>query len=255
MKALPVALLLIASINCFAQSLVSARIKSGVDLGVGIKKQQLAPSLNYYQLLSVGESRVFSFGYTAKLGTFYGQNLDYRTAPARLTRAKNGLGSLGASLVPANIDTVSFARVSMTNVNLGLSAQVQLGPVQLGVSADILGIGFGRRRTGRYQSSTGTFVLQSSTDQDSVVTFQGTNANQSASPTNLNGRLLGDNNIGTLSSEVYARLLVNQRIGFKVGYQWLTTEMRTRNRDTQADNNRFRNRTSFPYVAVTFPLF
>lgn len=255
MRGLLIASIILLSVNCFAQSLVSARISSGVDIGLGIKKQQLAPSIAYYQLLNVGEKRLFSFGYTVKLGTFYARNLDYITAPARLTRGKGGLGSLGASLVPANIDTVSFTNVSMTNLNLGLRVQVQVGPVQLGASADILGGGFGKRRTGRYQSSTGTFTTQSIDDRDSVATFQGANANQSASPANLNLRLLGDNNIGTLSSELFARIIVNQRIGIKVGYQWLTTAVSVRNRDTQANNNRFRNRTDFPYVAVTFPVF
>ena len=241
-------------VNCFAQSLVATRISSGVDVGLGVKSQQVAPSIAYYQLLNVGKKRLFSFGYTFRFGTFYGQNLDYTTAPARLTRGKSGLGSLGTSLVPANIDTVSFTNVSMTNLNVGLRAQVQLGPVQLGVSADILGLGFGRRRTGRYQSSTGMF--KNGTDSLAIeVPFKGENVNQSASPTNANVRLLGDNNIGTLSSEVYARIMVAQRVGIKVGYQWLTTEMSVSNRDVVANNNRCRNRTDFPYVAVTFPLF
>lgn len=255
MKVLLVALSILLSVSVSAQSLVSARISSGIDIGSGFKQKQIAPSIAYYQLLHVGEKRLFSFGYTIKLSTFYGRDLDYITAPARLTRDKNGLNSLGASLVPANLDTVSFAKVAMTNLNLGLRVQVQLGPVQLGATADILGAGFGRSRTGRYRSSTGTFIVASSSDRDSVLTFQGTNVNQSGSPSNVNVRLLGDNNIGTLSSEVYARLVLNQRFGVKVGYQWLTTEITMSNRDTNANNNRFRNRTNFPYVAVTFPLF
>ncbi len=243
------------SLECVAQSLVSTRISAGVDAGTGFKGGQLAPSIAYYQLLNVGQKRLISFGYSLKFGTFYGKNLDYITAPARLTRGKDGLSALGAPLIPANIDTVSFANVSMTNLNLGLRIQVQLGPVQLGATADILGFGFGKSRTGRYQSSTGAFTATSSAGKDSLVTFQGTNASQSASPSNVNVRLLGDNNLGTLSSEVYARILFNQRIGLKIGYQWLTTEMSVRNRDVTANNDRFRNRMNLPYVAITFPLF
>ncbi len=255
MKILSAVLLTVISATCFAQSPVSARLDAGVDIGAGFKSHQLAPSIAYYQLLNVGEKKLFSFGYSVKLGTFYGQDVSYTTAPARLTRGKSGLSSLGSDLVVANIDTVAFANVSMTNLNLGLQAQVNLGPVSLGVTADILGVGFGRSRIGQYKSSTGKYIVPSPANKDSVLTFQGTNISQAASPGNLNLRLLGDNNIGTLSSEVYARIKVDQRIGVKVGYQWLTTEMTVRNRDVVADNNRFRNRTNYPYLALTFFLF
>lgn len=257
MKILPVALLTFLTINCVAQSLVSTRISAGVDVGAGFKGGQLAPSIAYYQLLNVGEKKLISFGYSLKFGTFYGNNLDYITAPARLTRGKDGFSALGASLIPANIDTVSFTRVSMTNLNLGFKVQIQLGPVQVGATADILGLGFGKSRTGQYKSSTGAFTAPSSgtTATTDTLSFQGTNGSQSAFPSNFNVRLLGDNNLGTLSSEVYARFLFTKRIGVKVGYQWLTTEISVRNRDVKADNDRFRNRQSFPYVAITFPLF
>ena len=236
---IPSALLLtFFSVASFAQSPVSARLNAGVDIGAGFKSHQLAPSIAYYQLLNVGEKKLLSVGYAVKFGTFYAQNLAYTTAPNR-----------------ADVDTVSFANVSMTNLNLGLRAEVNLGPVTLGATADVLGFGFGRNRTGRYQSSAGKFIIPSSAGKDSLLTFQGTNASQSASPTNVNLRLFGDNNIGTLSSEIYARLKFNQQIGLKVGYQWLTTEMSVRNRDVVADNNRFRNRTNYPYVALTFFVF
>lgn len=257
MKILPVALLIFLTIDCVAQSLVSTRISAGVDVGAGFKGGQLAPSIAYYQLLNVGEKKLISFGYSVKFGTFYGNNLDYITAPARLTRGKDGFSALGASVIPANLDTVSFTRVSMTNLNLGFKVQVQLGPVQLGATADIIGFGFGKGRTGRYQSSTGAFTAPSSgtTATTDTLSFQGTNASQAASPSNINLRLLGDNNLGTLSSEVYARFLFTKRIGVKIGYQWLTTEITTRNKDIRSDNNRFRNRQSLPYVAISFPLF
>lgn len=68
-------------------------------------------------------------------------------------------------------------------------------------------------------------------------------------------RLLGDNDIGTLNTEVYARVKISQRFGVKLGYQWLTTEMTMQNRDVVADNNRFRHRAGLYYVALTLPVF
>ncbi len=210
------------------------------------------PSLAYYQLIGIGEQRRFAIGWTARFGAFYGSDLNYYTAPARLTRDKGGLG---ASQVVSNIDTVNFERVSMTSLSFGVRAQVKLGPVEIGASADLVGLTVGRWRTGRYQSSNGQFVLRSSQDTDSTLYFRGANMFQQSHPSYLNLRLLGDNDRGTLSTEVYARMLINKRIGIKLAYQWLTSEMTVSNRDVIADNNRFRHRAGMPYLALTFPTF
>ena len=214
-------------------------------------KSNYNPSLAYYQLINVGERKMFSLGWTMRLGAFYGDNLSYYTAPARLTRGKTGFGALSGPLINNNIDTVRFDYVTMTSLNAGVRAQVNLGWLELGASADLLGLTLGRRRTARYRSSTGVFEV------DSVTTrpFAGANVFQRAYPSRLNLRLLGDNDRGTLSTEVYARVRINQRFAIKAGYQWLTTEVTVQNRDIVADNNRFRNRAGLAYLALTLPLF
>lgn len=254
-KLLP-ALLLVVSIRCFAQSPVAARLSSGYDLGMAYSTNNYNPSLAYYQLINVGERKLISFGWHTRLGAFYGDNINYYTAPARLTRGKSGLGALGAPLLVDNIDTVRFDYMTMTSLNVGVRAQVNLGQVELGVSADLLGLTIGRSRTGRYKSTTGQYVLQSVSGGDSLrIPFQGNNVFQQASPSIFNVRLLGDNDRGTLATEVYARIHVMQRLAVKVGYQWLTTETTVKNRDVVADNNRFRNRAGMVYLALTFPIF
>ena len=257
MKKLLVALLTFFSVHSFAQSPVSARLNNGFDLGMAYSKDNYNPSIAYYQLINVGERKLFSFGWTARLGAFYGDNLNYYTAPARLTRGKTGFGALSGPLIDRNIDTVRMDHATMTSLNVGIRAQVNLGRIELGASADLLGLTLGRRRTGRYQSSTGLFsVTKSKSGGDSInAPFQGANVFQRASPNGFNVRLLGDNDLGTLSTEVYARVHVSQRVGVKVGYQWLTTQVTVQNRDIVADNNRFRNRANMLYLALTFPVF
>ncbi|GAB3943337.1 hypothetical protein GCM10028805_09430 [Spirosoma harenae] len=256
MKKISIAFLLFVSVTSFAQSPVSARLSSGYDLGMAYAKNNYNPSIAYYQLLNVGERKLFSFGWTARLGAFYGDNLNYYTAPAKLTRGKTGFAALGAPLINNNIDTVRYDYVTMTSLNIGVRAQVNLGKVEVGFSADLVGLTLGKSRTGRYTSSTGKFIVKSAAGLDSAtVFFQGNNAFQQASPSNFNVRLLGDNDRGTLSTEVYARIHLSQRIALKGGYQWLTTETTVKNRDVIADNNRFRNRAGMAYLAVTFPVF
>lgn len=245
--------LALVSVYSFAQSPVSSRLSSGFDLGMAYSQSNYNPSAAYYQMLHVGERKLFSFGWTVRLGAFYGDNLDYYSAPTRLTR---GNGGLFGPLTPATIDTIRYDYVTMTSVNAGVRAQVNLGRVELGASADLLGLTLGKWRTVRYRSSTGQYALKSQLGTDSVnVYFQGVNTFQRAYPSRLNVRLLGDNDIGTLSTEVYARVHLNQRVAIKAGYQWLTTEATVSNRDVVADNDRFRHRAGLAYLALTFPLF
>lgn len=250
-KIVVAAILILFCAPGFAQSLVASRLSSGFDAGMAYSTNHYNPSLTYYQLLNIGERRLFSLGWTLRLGTFIGDNVNYYTAPARLTRGKTGFGALSAPLLVQNVDTVRYDYVTMTSLNVGIRGQLNLGKVQIGASADLLGLTFGTKRTGRYQSSTGRFQV------DSVTTapFAGPDVLQSSRASLANVRLLGDNDRGTLATEVYARFFVSQRIAIKAGYQWLTTETTVANRDVVADNNRFRHRAGMAYLALTFPLF
>ncbi|WP_461137753.1 hypothetical protein [Spirosoma pomorum] len=251
MKKFLVTLFTLISISGFAQSPVSARLSSGFDLGMAYTKNRYNPSIAYYQLINIRESKIFSLGWTARLGAFYGDNIDFYTAPPRLTREKSGLGALWSPLVDQNIDRVRFDYMTATSLNFGIRGRIKLSWIELGASADLLGLTLGKSRTGIYQSAAGRF----SKDPTITIPFSGTNALQNGSPATGNLRLLGDNDQGSLSTEVFARFYINQRVAIKAGYQWQTTEMRMANRDVIADNNRFRNRTGMPYLAVTLPLF
>ncbi|WP_229379467.1 hypothetical protein [Fibrella forsythiae] len=240
-----------------AQSPVSNRLSAGVDLGAGFAKEQISPSLTYYQLLHVTKQKFLSVGWTATFRTNYASNVDYTTAPANLTRGgKTGFNALGAPIVPANLDTLRMASASGTSLNFGVRAQIHIKFLEIGASADILGLALGKNRVGQYLSSTGKFVAgQTAAGADSLARFTGANVNQTAKPTIANLQLLGDNSIGTLATEVYARVLLGQRLGVKVGYQWLTSEYTTSVKNTVDGNNRFRNRAGLTYVALTFPVY
>ncbi|NID11036.1 hypothetical protein [Fibrivirga algicola] len=256
MNTLRILLICLLPLASMAQSPVSTRLSSGLDLGAGFRKDQVSPSLSYYQLLSVTKSKFLSVGWQTTFRTFYASNVDYITAPADLSRGgKTGFYALGAPLVPARLDTLSMSSASGTSLNLGVRAEIHLKFVDIGASADILGITIGRKRIGQYRSSTGSFIGKTSAGVDSTQRFTGSNVNQSARPTIANLQLLGDNAIGTLATEVYARALVGQRVGIKVGYQWLTTEYTASVKNVLDDNNRFRSHSGLTYVAVTIPFF
>ncbi|UHG90601.1 hypothetical protein [Spirosoma oryzicola] len=255
MKKFIIAVLTLFSIPGFAQSPVSTRLSSGYDVGMAYSKNNYNPSLAYYQMINIGERKLFSLGWTLRLGAYYGDNLNYYTAPARLTRGKTGFNALSEPLIIKNIDTVRMDYSSMTSLNLGIRAQVNLGVVELGASAELLGLTLGKSRTGRYRSSTGYYKQTNAAGVDSTIYFRVANADQKTRPSRLNVRLLGDNDIGTLSTEVYARIRISQRLSARVAYQWLTTEIKVNNRDAEADNDRFRSRVGMVYAGLTFPIF
>ena len=75
---------------------------------------------------------------------------------------------------------------------------------------------------------------------------------QQAKPTSPNVQLLGDNAVGNLTTEIYARLHITERLGLKAGYVFNTNEYRTSNKQLVADVRRFRYRSDMFLVGVTF---
>ncbi len=242
--------------DAHAQTPVSTRLTSGLDLGFGYKTNTYAPSATYYQLLNIGEKKLFSVGYTVRFASLYIDNQNFYTAPARLTRGGTGFYALTAPLKYQNLDTLRMDYASNTSLNLGIRAQVNLGRVEIGASADLLGFVFGRTRTGRVISSTGGIQLSKQGGGDStLVPFRGEAQFQPTRARGFNVRLLGDNDMGTLATEVFGRVRINQRVGVKVGYQWITTETRLGVVDAVSKNDRFRYRAGLAYVALSFPFF
>ena len=221
---------------------VQGGLSAGFDIGVAVRRDYVNPSLTYYELKSITRNNTLLVGWTARLGAFYGNDLNYYTAPARLTRVNN-------------IDTVSFGRLSQTSLNVGIRAELNLGRIQFGASVDLLGFTFlGRSRIGRVYSSNGLFIQTDSLGQDRQRPFQGSDVFQQATPTRFNVKLLGDHDRGMSTTEVYARIYLVPGVALKAGYQLLTTEMALGNRDLVADNARFRNRAGLSYVALTLPI-
>jgi hypothetical protein len=248
-KSLLVALAIFAASRAQSQSIVEQKkfavrggLSGGFDVGVGFNKNYLNPTIVYYELASITKNNAVFVGWTARLSAFYGNDLNYYTAPARLINLKM-------------IDTVSFGRLSQTSLNLGIRAEWNLGRLQLGASVDLLGFTFlGRSRVGRVYSSNGLFNQLNSLGQAIQKPFQGQDAFQSTSPTRLNVKLPGDHQRGMSTSELYARVYLTTNTALKIGYQWLTTEIVLSNRDQVANNDRFRNRVGSAYMALTIPL-
>ncbi|GAB4038518.1 hypothetical protein GCM10028809_56950 [Spirosoma gilvum] len=243
------------SIPALGQPMAQHGLSGGVDVGVAFKNGAINPSLTYYELISLAQGKTIFIGWTGRLSSFYGRDLDYYTAPARLTRGTSGLGALFTPLLEQNMDTIRFNQVGQTALTIGIRAEVHLGRLELGASLDLLGFTiFRKSRTGLMSSSTGLFTLTDSAGRSSLKPFQGAYAMQTATPHRFSLRLLGDNDYGMLSTEVYARFRLADQLRLKIVYQWINTEMVLSNPDQVTHNDRFRNRVDFLYLGFTIPI-
>lgn len=248
-------LLIITAFHAAGQPVNRTSLRGGVDAGVAFQRNYSTLSLAYYELIGPSGNKTFFVGWTGRLAVVSGNDPDYYTAPARLTRGQSGPGSLFSPILVPNIDTVRFRHVSQTSLNVGIRAEIHLGRVEVGASVDLLGLVLLRQvRTGLVHSSTGLFTVQDSAGHVLQKPFRGADAYQSSTPARFNVRLLGDNDRGMLTTEIYVRVRFSRYASLKTGYQNQSMEIIIANSDTVAGNNRFRNRAGLFYLGLTFPI-
>lgn len=235
------ALLFAFSSTTFAQT--TARLVSYVDVAGAWNTATWSANAQYHQYLKIDRKGLFQVGWGIRGTHFRGNNLPFITALASQSRGKTGFSALSAPLLLRNIDTLQVsAGITSFNFNLGIQLSV-FDKVDIGVNADILGLALGGKKSGFYSSTTGYNKV------DSLNLHQ---TYQQAKPTSPNVQLLGDNAVGNLTTEIYARLHITERLGLKAGYVFNTNEYRTSNKQLVADVRRFRYRSDMFLVGVTF---
>ena len=210
-KLILIAAIIIFSVQVKAQSL--SRVTQGVDIGVGSdfdKTNALwTPSATFHQELSLKNFSMFQIGWGVR--AFGSYNLG-RTDLAPKKSATYG-------------DTLSFGKITSTGISFLIGASVKLGPVEIGVNTDLVGIVFGTRRSGLY----------------STIYSDGTGAEFNnkyvySSPSTLNALpLVFGNQNG--QSEAFARIWLAHQVGFKVGFKYgrntYTSEKKLDNEQTR----------------------
>jgi hypothetical protein len=221
-----------------------SRITSGFDVGTGWKGKAWTVSALYHQYLKVDRRGLLEVGWGVRGTHFRGKELDFTTAPSHLTKGKTGFSALNAPIILRQIDTLQM-RTGITSFNFNVSAQVSLfGRLDIGANADLLGFALGTRRAGYYLGSRGYNKV------DSLNVHQ---TYQQAQPARFNFLWLGDNTVGNLNAEIYARIHFTQRVGLKVSYLFTTNEYRT-DQPLVDENRRFRFRSQMIFVGLTFPM-
>ncbi len=105
--------------------------------------------------------------------------------------------------------------------------------IDLGFTIDLIGLSFG-------PTGTPTFISN------------GQSTSTSAKPTAVNVLLVGNNDKGSLNSMFYGKYRLNDKLGLKIGYQYLFNELNTSTKvQTQPiANDRFRVKSSLIFLGV-----
>jgi hypothetical protein len=197
----------------------------------------VAPSLHaikYFSLKKKAESK-FRIGAGIRLtSSNTGGCKDYITAPASLTSTK------------ATVDTIGFDQVNANALNLVVALNYKFTKkLDVEFNIDAIGASFGAEQDVFLRNKPGI-------DVNGVA--------GKAKPTALNALLVGDNDFGTLSSEMVLGYRLTPNLKLKLGAGFLFTEMKLTTdkynnlAGTLVDNNRFRNKALGGSFGFTYSL-
>ncbi|MES2517245.1 MAG: hypothetical protein V4585_03995 [Bacteroidota bacterium] len=202
-----------------------------------------SPALSYTKMFGIGKSNRFKIGYGIRLTSFFGSDVQFRTAPAKLTSGSASFVALFSDDIVANIDTFKLKSVQSNALNISINLQYALTQkLEVGFNIDALGVTFGGNQSGDIISLKNKRKFSDGSTQSS------------ASPSGLNLLLVSDSDIGSLNSELYARYWVSDKIGIRAGLSFQFVEyMSDKKVNVNADeNNRWRYKSLLPLVAVSY---
>jgi hypothetical protein len=215
-------------------------IDNFAELTGGIGASQATVSLAYVYNWKVGKRKKFELGLGARFTSYFGSDLYFTTAPAKLTSGKTGPAVLFTDDIDANIDSVLFPRAQINALNLSLNFGYNFSrKFSAGLTIDAIGFSFGKKQSAVYYGNnfaTGVPVT--------------------AKPTGFNLLLISDNDKGSLNSELFARYRWNDSWGVKLGFQFFfaeyTTDTKVKTTPGGGTNDRFRKKMAGAGIGITY---
>lgn len=215
MKYLLSALIVFFSILSFSQR------EHHADLAYSFGKNSYTIAGNVVKNFKLLKSEKLHLGVGARGAYFQGTDVSFITAPAKHKKSEDA------------IDTIIVDKPFFVSVNVTLNASYHFTPQwSVGCNVDAIGFTFGKKKYANYYPS-----LASQTEEPPRSKLEG----QQVRPSQNNFLLIGNNNKGTLYSEVFVRYTYMERFSLKAGYSFITTEVASKNRIGHNNNYRFRN--------------
>jgi hypothetical protein len=208
-----------------------------VDLGISIGNE-FGISSSYFYNWQLGKSKKFEIGLGARYSGLFGKDLQYITAPAKLTSGKTGPGVLFAENIKTNIDSLLIQKPQTNSINIALELGYNITPkFYAAFNIDLIGFSFGKKfNDGLYvKNNAGTTGI-------------------SGKPTGFNALLISDNDRGSLNSELFLRYKLNNKWAIHGGLGFLFSEYTadTKVQQVPGPNDRFRYKSAGALLGVTY---
>ena len=193
------------------------------DASLRVARGQFGGGLAVWGLWNLGKSKKFSVGLGLRHSTHIGTNLEYSTAPAKFTKDEK------------MVDTMVLKNSSVTSFNIAIDLRYRIvKQISVGFNIDAIGFSFGA-------------------EQDGALAAEGDIYTTRAKPTLANVLLVGDNDIGTLNSELYLIYHATDKLGIKAGISHLFTEYTTDKKYIpEIDNDRYRNKSTSGVIGIQY---
>jgi len=235
-----IVVMLLCTVTANAQPGKTRAVNNFADLTIGIGSSQVTGSLGYVYNWKIGKRKKWEIGLGARYTGYFGSNLYFRTAPAKLTSGKTDPTVLFSNDIDENIDSVLFPGSQVNALNISLNFGYRFSKrFSAGLTIDAIGFSFGKKQSGTYYGNnfaTGVPVT--------------------ARPTGFNLLLISDNDRGSLNSELFARYRWNDYWGVKLGLQFFfaeyTTDKKVQTTPGGDMNDRFRKKTAGAGIGVTY---
>jgi hypothetical protein len=212
---------------------LSAEPRLAVDLSLASSLSSNALALSINRLHPIAFKKRFSIGYGARFTGFYGQDNGYVTAPAEISE-----GNFLKLQNEEKLDTLYMSHASVGMLNLAIFLDFKITKrLSAQFNIDAVGFSFGASRTGRFEALSQEYSI----------------SEEDASVTTANWLFTGDYDHGSLNSEMTINYLITERLLIRPGVSFLFTEFTTKNK-LAFDNDRFRNKTLMPMLAITLVL-
>ncbi len=219
----------------FAQKKTATNQFADIGFSVG---NEFGISTSYFYNWQLGKNKKIEIGLGARYSGLFGKDLQYITAPAKLTSGKSGPGALFTENIKENIDSLLVQKPQTNSINIALELGYNISPkFYAAFNIDLIGFSFGKKfNDGLYiRNNSGTTGI-------------------SAKPTAFNALLISDNDRGSLNSELYLRYKLNNKWAVHGGISFLFSEYTTDIKVQQVPdpNDRFRYKSAGGLLGVTY---
>lgn len=209
------------------------------DLNIASDGKNSLIALSGKQQFGLFANKRLKIGYGLRLNHNFGSKGKFLTAPAILTTGKTGpIVFFDGTKIAANIDTIQTTAFSVTSINIPLYLEYAItNKIDVGFNIDLIGASFGA----------------SASNYNSVHSTAANAGAVAAKASNFNALLVGDNDLGSLNSEIIARYHLNDKLAFSAGLSFAFAEFTTA-RKLYLDNDRFRQKQLMPMIGVNYRL-